>query len=173
MTIKTEAQWKTAYGDLDLVNTDAWKLNLANYIGDMIVGMALDGCSPAPTFTWKPATFAAALTGTPNAGVLDLQTAFSAAILASSFTFVVPMATETPQDPATSFSVVTTAVATNIPVGQAKIALLANAPQTNVATDSEFPVRLYEAFESLIYLVSGTNAVTPTTSPLALPIGVV
>ena len=173
MTIKTQAEWKTAYGDLELVNTDEWKTNLAGYIGDMISGMTLDGCSPAPTFTWSASTFAGALTGTPNAGVLDLQTAFNAAILASSFTFAVPMATETPQDPATSFSVVASAVANNIPVGQAKIALLANAPQTNVATDSDFPVRLYEAFESLIYLVSGTNAVTPTTSPLALPIGVV
>lgn len=173
MTIKTQAEWISAYDDLELVNTDEWKLNLANYIGDMIVGMTLDGCLPAPTFTWQPATFAAALTGVANAGVLDLQTAFNAAILASTFTFVVPMATETPADPATSFSVVLTGVATNIPIGQAKIALLAAAPQTNVATDSEFPVRLYEAFASLIYLVSGTNAVTPTTSPLALPIGVI
>lgn len=165
MSIGSETDWKNAYAALPLVSTSAWKTNLADYLGDLLDGLLVLTTYSQSDFTFGRAAFAAGLTDTN--GVAGLQTAFNNGVLAS--TFSIPIGTTFGGGtPAETFSTIGTAVpdAPSIASGQAILATLVNAPQTSDPLQSEFPVKLRNAFLALTYTVTGTNSVSPTPGPI-------
>lgn len=165
----TDQNWIDAYELMPLVGDATWKQNLADYCGDLLDNQLNLSTYTGPTFTFGRAAFAANLTDTN--GIVGLQSAFNAGVLAS--TWVIPIGTTFGAGtPAETFSTPGAAVADapSISSGMAIIATLASSPQVGDATLSEFPTKLRAAFLSLTYTVTGTNSVTPTPGPIADPL---
>jgi len=172
MATPDESTWQGDYANLELVSTDAWKQNLADYLETLLTSsLTLTTYSTDPAFTFDTSAFVSGLAGAdpevPGSGVIALQTAFDAAVLASVMvTF--PMSGFDPLSVATIFSVVTSTIvdAPSIIAGKAKIAELASAGSTSDPLESEFPVILREAFLLLTYTVIGLDSTFPTPIPL-------
>lgn len=162
--------WQEDYADIELVSTDAWKQNLADYLEVQLTeSLTLTTYSTDPEFTFDKAAFVTGLAGAgaPGTGVAALQTAFDAAVLASTMvTF--PMSGFDPLSVATIFSVVTSTTVDplSIVAGKAKIAELDGATPTSDPLLSKFPVILREAFLLLTYTVIGLDSTFPTPIPL-------
>ena len=176
MATPSESTWQNDYADIPLVSDDSWKQTLGDYLEALLSSLlTLQTYSPAPVFTFGTSAFVSGLSGSdpavPGSGIIALQTAFNAGVLASTMV-VAPGTSFTPPTPATTFSVVTTTLpdVPSIALGVAKIAELSAAEPTSDPLLSEFPVILREAFVLLTYTVIGTNSVAPTPAPLTDPL---
>lgn len=169
------ATWRTSYSALPQVGDDSWKANLANYLGDELDGLLnlqtyVTG-GGFPVFTFDRATFQSNLTDGVGTGVAGMQAAFTAAIATS--TWVIAIGTKFGVGtPAETFSTPGVAVPdpAGISAGAAKIGELASAAPTSDPDESEFPLKLREAFLLLTYTVTGTNSVAPTPGPISDPL---
>ncbi|TDI74593.1 MAG: hypothetical protein E2O82_03680 [Betaproteobacteria bacterium] len=167
MTMPSLSAWIDDYVEIPLTSGPEWKTTLADFIGDLVDDMTLSTYNPAPSFTFDRSTFANNLSDAPGTGVTSLANAFSAAILTSTMNVAAGTYIGV-STPATTFSVVSSVVPdpASIGAGAAEIAELVSSPKTSNAAESEFPVKLREAFLLLTYTVSGTNSVSPTPAPL-------
>tara|TARA_B100000029_G_C17375085_1_gene887623 strand:- start:445 stop:981 length:537 start_codon:yes stop_codon:yes gene_type:complete len=178
MAMKSESDWIDAYAALPQVSDDSWMDELSDYIEEMTADMTLDGFTPAPVFTFDKAAFksglAAANSNVLGSGIAALSSAFSAGI-AKSVMLATPPVETGEGTPAETFSAVTSTLPdpTSVTAGVNAIGELASAEKTGDSSKSEFPKKLYAAFAGLMYICSGTNSVTPTTSPLVVTAGVI
>lgn len=158
--------WQNDFAALPRVGDSSWKQNLGDYLSEQLDGILnFDTYNNLPSFTFGVSAFVGGLTDTN--GIVGLQAAFEAGVLASTWT--IPIGTTFgAATPAETFSTagVATVDAASIVAGKAKIAELSSAPKVGDPLLSEFPVKLREAFLALAYTITGTNSVAPTPGPI-------
>ena len=171
MVLANAAAWQTAWATIPNVGDTSWKANLADFVDSLVTnllttnGLFKAPSTPALTFTFAKSTFQSALTDNKPA---TLANAFEDAILAS--TYLVPINSFIGTDtPATKFSVVESCVVDPASVALAKAKFLeitGLSPDVSAANQSQFPVKLREAFLLLTVTTTGTDSVISAPSPL-------
>jgi hypothetical protein len=164
-----QSTWKTA---VPPAKDDSWKENLAKYIDARLTGkltsLALFSAPGvgAASFTFGKSAFKSALSG--NSPAL-LANAVEAGLLASTIS-VEPNAFIEPKSPATTFSVVQTSLIDPPSIALVKAAIIgvSGLPGTKDASQSQFPVKLREAFLLLTFSVVGLDSKVPPAGPLPL-----
>ena len=170
MVLANAAAWQTAWATVPNVADTSWKANLANKVDSLVTnllttnGLFKAPATPALTFTFAKSTFQSALTDNKPA---TLANAFEAAILAS--TYVVPINSFIETDtPATKFSVVESCEVdpASVSLAKAKFLEIVGLTPGSAANQSQFPVKLREAFLLLTVTTTGTDSVISAPSPL-------
>ena len=170
MAIDPLATWQSTFAALPLVADDSWKANVSDWLDARIAGLALNGIGgPGLAFTFAKSSFQSALDPVDPAlgnGAVVLAAAFETSVLGSSY------ATGTGSyigsaTPTTTWSVVNSTIvdAVSVAAGKAKVLELLSAPIVDAAIDSDFPVKMREAFLLLTISTSGLNSVVPPAGP--------
>lgn len=179
MAIDALQIWKDELAALPKVADTSWAANFAAWYADRLAGITTSPSALVPTgfvFTFAEAIFAAQLLSlTPTtsalAGITGFANAWEAALNATTVV-VGPGSFKPPSSPATLFSVVATTIIDppSIALGKAKLLELVTAPPVADPQNSQFPVKFREATLLLTITVSGTNSITPTPTPLTVPL---
>lgn len=169
MAIGNDNAWRTAFADMPVVSDSSWKGNLANTLGDLVDGLLSSpglfnpSAQPAAVFTFGRAAFQSALSGNTAAVI---SSAFNAGLTAS--TVVVATGSYVGSlTPATTFSVVATAILDPASVALAVAEILTIEGKTPVADpmQSAVPPVFRSAFLKLTMTTTGTNSVVPPAGP--------
>lgn len=173
MAMYTEQEWLDAYAELPLTSDpQAWKTNLGDYLEETTAGLSLANFIIAdPPFTFNKDVFVSNLTDVN--GVLGLSTAFSQAITSSTMVVSTGDSISNPAAPPSSILGATppptcTVVPASIQTGANVILTLASAPLTNDPNNSQFPIKLRQAFAGLLYSVVGVDSTPAPSGPLPI-----
>jgi hypothetical protein len=160
------ATWQTTFANLPKVADTSWAQNFADWADARVTSkMKLNGIGgPNMTFTFNKSLFAAQLiallpTDDALAGITGFALAWEAAIIASVAATAAGSYIGAPT-PSTTWSVVNSTVIDppSIALGKAKIIELKDAPATDNALDSEFPIKFREAFLLLTVTTDGLDS---------------
>ena len=170
MAIRSSEDWANEWENVPLVSDQSWKGNIAAYLYDMtskfdsFAGMVLAAWEPKANidFQFDSSTFESTLLDSsfdPPNGLENTATAWEAAILTSTLTITPPTST-----PATDTIASVIVDPPSIAVGKAAI-LSTDLTPVSDAKDSDYIVKLRQAFLSLTYTVQASLSGTPTTYP--------
>lgn len=178
MAIDSLATWKSTLVALPKVADSSWADNFASWVDARVTNKAqLTGIiTPTPPFTFSMATFKsqlATLSPTTSASVAatNFANAWATAMNVSLVLTVPPGSSLGAPSPATTWSVVTTALidVPSVLVAQNYLqAQLAIAPTVADANDSLFAQIFRNTFLLLTGSVTGMNSVPPPVGPLPL-----
>jgi len=175
MPVEPLATWNDTLNSLPKVADTSWTDNLTGWYKDNIANITPDPSLLAAsgfTFTFNEAIFKTqllTLAPTPDAlaGITGFANAWQAAINA---TIIVcgPGTTLQPSSPATIFSVVAATIIdpSSVVLGFNKILEIADASPEDPPIFAE---KFREATLQLKIIISGTNSITPTPTPLITP----
>ena len=165
--------WQTEWANIPLVADESWKQTMGDYLEARTSGMDLPGIG-GPGFSWafNTSLFVAGLasvSASTGDGVEKIADAFESAILASTLS-VAPGSWVGVSTPASTWSVVNTTIfdAPSISLGKNKILELTSAPLVTDALNSEFPIKLRDAWLLLTVTTSGLDSTPPPAGPLPL-----
>lgn len=165
--------WKNEWAAIPLVADDSWKQTMGDYLEARTVGMELPGIGgPGFSWTFSTSTFVSGLSGVDantGDGVEKIASSFESAILASTLS-VAPGSWVGVSTPSTTWSVVSSTIfdAPGLSLGKNKILELTSAAPVEDALDSEFPVKLRDAFLLLTVTTSGLDSTPAPSGPLPL-----
>lgn len=175
------ATWKSTFEALPKVTDISWAANFANWVYDRVVNNELTGLTTAsPPLLFDKGTFQTALEATvqttdPVTGATQFANAWLTAINASTILQVVPGDSVGAATPATTWSVVSTALLNpaGIAAGYSILLSLSAAVPSELFSLSEFPEKFRLAFLALLGDVSGLDSVPPPAGPNALVVSLV
>jgi len=172
--IDPESTWISTFASLPPTLDSSWIPNFATWCFNRVQNNELSGLLTAsPPLLFEKSVFEselASLTPTLSAvtGITNFATAWENTIVASQVLLVVPGDSVGSPSPATTWSVVSSALVNSgsISAGKAKIMELVSDKGALDVLNAKMPVKLREAFLELKGDVSGLNSVTPTPQPL-------
>lgn len=173
MALSAANVWQTDWAEqCKPVKNDTWKKNLANFIMAQVShkltteGLLASGGAGGMTFTFGKEAFQGALADNKAE---TLASAFEAGILASTVLVAVGSFVGT-QAPASTFSVITTSVINpaSLIAAKAKVLEVMGLPPKEAANQSQFPLKLREAFLLLKIDTVGLDSTPTPAGPLPL-----
>ena len=174
MAIDSLSTFQTTFkADIIPTKDDSWMDNLTNWVSARVTGLQASGIGgPNVLWVFNSAVFKAGLSAISVEaanGVSGLASSFQSAINASTIVMQ-PGSFIGSATPANTWSVVSTTMFTpsSVLVGKAKIEELASAPLVNDAINSQFPVKIREAFLLLTIDTSGLDSTPSPGGPLPL-----